>query len=47
MVIGKWYFGLNQESSTARLYHTKEDLVNAGFKWMFNCPGIEIKEVEE
>lgn len=47
MVIGKWYFGFNQESSTARLYHTKEDLVNAGFEWMFNCPGIEIEEVEE
>lgn len=47
MVIGKWYFGFNQESSTARLYHTKEDLVNAGFEWMFSCPGIEIEEVEE
>lgn len=46
-VIEKWYFGLNQESITARLYHTKEDLVNAGFEWMFNCPGIEIEEVEE
>lgn len=47
MVTGKWYFGFNQESSTTRLYHTKEDLVNAGFEWMFNCPGIEIEEVEE
>lgn len=37
-VIEKWYFGFNQESSTTRLYHTKEDLVNAGFKWMFSCP---------
>lgn len=46
-VIEKWYFGFNQESITARLYHTKEDLVNAGFEWMFNCPGIEIEEVEE
>lgn len=46
-VIEKWYFGFNQESSTSRLYHTKEDLVNAGFEWMFNCPGIEIEEVEE
>lgn len=45
-VIEKWYFGFNQESITARLYHTKEDLVNAGFEWMFNCPGIEIEEVE-
>ena len=46
-VIEKWYFGFNQESSTARLYHTKEDLVNAGFEWMFSCPGFEIEEVEE
>lgn len=46
-VIEKWYFGFNQESSTTRLYHTKKDLVNAGFEWMFNCPGIEIEEVEE
>ena len=46
-VIEKWYFGFNQESITARLYHTKEELVNAGFEWMFNCPGIEIEEVEE
>lgn len=45
-IIGKWYFGFNQESSTARLYHTKEDLVNAGFEWMFSCPGLEIEEVE-
>lgn len=46
-VTGKWYFGFNQESSTTRLYHTKEDLVNAGFAWMFSCPGFEIEEVEE
>lgn len=46
-VIEKWYFGFNQESSTTRLYHTKKDLVNAGFEWMFNCSGIEIEEVEE
>lgn len=45
-VIEKWYFGFNQESITARLYHTKEDLVNAGFEWVFDCPGIEIEEVE-
>lgn len=45
-VIEKWYFGFNQESSTTRLYHTKEDLVNAGFEWMFSCPGFEIEEVE-
>ena len=46
-VIEKWYFGFNQESSTTRLYHTEKDLVNAGFGWMFSCPGFEIEEVEE
>lgn len=39
-------FGFNQESSTTRLYHTKEDLVNAGFEWMFSCPGFNVEEVE-
>lgn len=46
MVIEKWYFGFNQESSTERLYHTKEELRKAGFEWMFSCPGLEIEEVE-
>lgn len=46
-VIGKWYFGFNQESSSTRLYHTKEDIVNAGFGLMFSSPGFEIEEVEE
>ena len=46
MIIEKWYFGFNQESSTARLYHTKEELRKAGFEWMFSCPGLEIEEVE-
>lgn len=46
-VIEKWCFGFNQETSSTRLYHTKKDLVDAGFEWMFSCPGFEIKEVEE
>lgn len=46
-VIGKWYFGFDQESDTTRLYHTKEDIVNAGFGWMFSCQGFEIEEVKE
>lgn len=46
-VIGKWYFGFDQESDATRLYHTKEDIVNAGFGWMFSCQGFEIEEVKE
>lgn len=28
-------------------YHTKLELVNAGLGWVFDCIGMEIKEVEE
>ena len=45
--IEKWYFGFSQESSSTRLYHTKGELVNAGFGWMFSCPGVEVEEVEK
>ena len=30
-----------------RSEHTKEELEEAGFSWVFDCPGIEIEEVEE
>lgn len=29
-----------------RSEHTKKQLEDAGFGWVFDCPGIEIKEVE-
>lgn len=46
-VIEKWYFGINQDSSAARLCHTKEELKKAGFQEVFNSPLFEVKEVEE
>lgn len=27
--------------------HTRKELEEAGFGWVFDCPGIEIEEVEE
>ena len=30
-----------------RTEHTKKQLEEAGFSWVFDCPGIEIEEVEE
>lgn len=30
-----------------RTEHTKKQLEEAGFGWVFDCPGIEVKEVEE
>lgn len=27
--------------------HTRKELERSGFGWVFNCPGIEVKEVKE
>lgn len=28
-----------------RLYHTRKELEEAGFGWIFDCPGMEVEEV--
>lgn len=44
-----WYFGslfiYNNDVDT-RTYHTRKELEEAGFGWVFDCPGVEIEEVE-
>lgn len=30
-----------------RTEHTRKELEDAGFGWVFDCPGVEIEEVEE
>lgn len=32
---------------TQRRKHTRKELERSGFSWVFNCPGIEVKEVKE
>ena len=39
--IGKIFFSLAYKES-----FTKKELEDAGFSWVFDCPGIEIEEVE-
>lgn len=46
LVIEKWYFGIFQNSTSTRLYHTKEELEKGGFEWAFSCDGVEVEEVE-
>ena len=43
----KRYFFSSYMYGNRRTYHTKEELVKAGFEWMFSSPGFEIEEVEE
>lgn len=42
----EWFFASNDEIKGYRTKHTRKELEEAGFEWVFNCPGIEVKEVE-
>ena len=42
-----WRFREKNESGYFRKEHTRKELEEADFGWMFDCPGIEIEEVEE
>ena len=41
-----WFTGSERGDSSFRLHHTRKELEKAGFGWVFNCPGIEVEEVE-
>ena len=43
----KWRFRGKNESGYFRKNHTQKELENAGFGWVFDCPGVEIEEVED
>jgi hypothetical protein len=42
-----WFVGGKIEFEFYRAEHTRKELEDAGFSWVFNCPGIEVEEVEE
>ena len=42
-----WYFGTDSEKGCIAIKHTQKELEKAGFKWVFNSPGFEVKEVEK
>lgn len=43
---GMWYFNDSVSTTGARTHHTKKELEANGFGWVFDCPGVEVKEVE-
>ena len=43
--VGNLWIG--NDSTSDGMYHTRKELEEAGFGWVFDCPGIEIEEVEE
>lgn len=46
-VVNDWWF-LNKKHNgfTVRTKHTRKQLEEAGFGWVFDCEGIELEEVE-
>ena len=41
-----WIFSSKDEHILYQTHHTRKELEEAGFGWVFNCEGIEIEEVE-
>lgn len=44
--IFRYFFTRESTSEAVRIYHTRKELEESGFSWVFDCPGIEIEEVE-
>ncbi|VNT15854.1 phage protein [Streptococcus pneumoniae] len=42
----KYFFASKNEINGYRTKHTRKQLEEAGFGWVFSCEGIEIEEVE-
>lgn len=43
----KYVFGDDDTGlDSFRVTHTRKELEEGGFEWVFDCPGIEVKEVE-
>lgn len=41
-----WWFGAKEKSCYVVLAHTRKELEANGFGWVFDCEGVEVKEVE-
>lgn len=41
-----WMLSNFEECEEFRLHHTRKQLEDADFDWVFDCPGIEIEEME-
>lgn len=45
-VDGDWYINNKQETHHFKVLHTRKELEEAGFGWVFDCEGMVVKEVE-
>lgn len=45
-LLERYFFAKGFTLGNAIYYHTRKELEESGFGWVFDCPGIEIEEVE-
>jgi hypothetical protein len=45
--LDKWFFGAVTDQKPYRTKHTRKELEEAGFGWVFSCKGVEIEEVKD
>lgn len=43
----KWLFASKTELERFRAHHTRKELEDADFGWVFDCEGVEVKEVTD
>lgn len=43
----RWLFASKTELERFRAHHTRKELEDAGFGWVFSCEGVEVKEVTD
>ena len=41
-----WIFSSRDKNTLYQTHHTRKQLEEANFGWVFDCPGIEVEEVE-
>ncbi len=41
-----WFFEDDNNEDTIYVYHTRKELKEANFGWVFDCPGVEVEEVK-
>ena len=44
--LDKWFFGAVTDQKPYRTKHTRKELEEAGFGWVFSCEGVEVNEVK-
>ena len=41
-----WWFGSAEQIGNVKSEHTRKEIEDGGFGWVFDCEGIEVKKVE-